>query len=67
MYKRDGRWKGALLKDRDFSAKVKRFTTVTNLIGQLFSGCPLFLLVFEPIKNKSLVLLETTNTYRCYL
>jgi hypothetical protein len=39
MYKRDGRWKGALLKDSDVSAK--RFTTATNLIGQLFSGCSL--------------------------
>jgi hypothetical protein len=66
MYKRDGRWKGVLLGDRDFSAK--RFTTATNLIGQLFSGCPLFLLlVFEHIKTKRLALFKTMNSYRCYL
>ena len=58
MCTRNSCWKGALLRDRDFSAK--RFPTATNLIGQFFSGCPLFLLlVFEPHENKSLVLLET--------
>jgi hypothetical protein len=40
MYKRDGRWKGVLLEDRDFS--VKRYRVATNPIGQLFRGCPLF-------------------------